>query len=413
MVPQFEAKQNEYAHLLVEVGMNVQPGQTPRIAGPVECAPLIRLCVEAALDAGARDVIVDWTDDFVTRQRYLKADEAVFSEFPPYTQEKFRYLVSHKCPVLNIIGSDPEMLKGVDTERIQTWQRTSGEPTRPYYDAMTAGAFQWSIGAHPTRAWAEKVFSDKQGQEAIDALWNAIFAACRISGNGDAVARWREHCARTAARSKILNDYNFQSLHYQNSLGTDLTIVLPENHVWAGGSEKSQDGVEFVANMPTEEIFTAPRYDGVNGRVYGALPLALDGNLVRDFYLDFKDGKIVNVHAKEGEEYLRASITVDEGSSYLGEVALVPYDSPIRNTGILFYNTLFDENASCHLAFGSAYPNCVRGGEQLSSEEQKKLGLNQSINHVDFMVGTRDLHITGITHDGREIPVFVNGNFAF
>ena len=413
MIPQFEAKLKEYAHLLVEVGMNVQPGQTPRIAGPVECAPLVRLCAEAALDAGARDVIVDWTDDFVTRQRYLKADKAVFSEFPSYLQEKFNYLVAHNCPVLSIIGSDPELLKGVETERIQTWQRISGEGTRPYYDAMTANAFQWSIGAHPTLAWAEKAFPDKQGQEAIDALWEAIFTTCRISGDGSAVDRWREHCARTAARSKILNDYNFQSLHFQNSLGTDLTITLPENHIWTGGSELSQKGVEFVANIPTEEIFTAPRYDGVNGRVYAALPLALDGNLVKNFYLDFQDGKIVDVHAEEGEAYLRASISVDEGSSYLGEVALVSYDSPIRNSGILFYNTLFDENASCHLAFGSAYPNCVKGGEQLSPEEQKKLGLNQSINHVDFMVGTSDLQITGITHDGREIPVFVEGNFAF
>lgn len=413
MILQFEEKLNEYAHLLVEVGMNVQPGQTPRIAGPIECAPLVRLCVQAALDAGARDVIVDWNDDFVTRQRYLKANAATFTEFPSYMQEKFNYFVAHNCPVLNIIGSDPEMLKGVDTSRIQTWQRTCGEPTRPFYDAMTAGAFQWSIGAHPTRAWAEKVFPDKQGQDAIDALWEAIFSTCRISGDGTAVARWKEHCARTAARGKILNDYNFKTLHYRNSLGTDLTIELPENHIWAGGSELCQNGAEFVANMPTEEIFTAPRYDGVNGRVYAALPLALDGNLVKDFYLDFKDGKIVDVHAEEGEVYLRASISVDEGSSYLGEVALVPYDSPIRNTGILFYNTLFDENASCHLAFGSAYPNCVKGGEKLSSEEQKKLGLNQSINHVDFMVGTADLSIIGTTHDGREIPVFVDGNFAF
>lgn len=413
MLENFEEKLYEYAHLLVEVGINIQPGQTPRIAGPVECAPLVRLCAEAALDAGARDVIIDWSDDFITRQRYLKAQESVFSEFPSYSQAKFDYLVAHSCPVLNIIGSDPEMLKGVDSNRIQTWQRTSGGPTRPYYDAMTSGAFQWSIGAHPTRAWAEKVFPDKRGNEAIDALWEAIFAACRVTGDGKAVQRWREHVERTAARSRLLNNYRFQSLHYTNSLGTNLTIELPENHVWAGGSEPSQSGVEFVANMPTEEIFTAPRYDGVNGRVYAALPLALDGNLVKDFYMDFQDGKIVNIHAQEGETYLRTSTQVDEGSSYLGEVALVPYDSPINNTGILFYNTLFDENASCHLAFGSAYPNCVQGGELLSPEEQKALGLNQSINHVDFMVGTRDLSIVGTTHDGRKIPVFQEGNFAF
>jgi aminopeptidase len=369
--------------------------------------------VEAAYDAGAKDVLVDWTDDFVTRQRYLKADEAVFSEFPSYLKAKFDWMLDTGCTALTIIGSDPEALKGVDNRRILAWQRASGEPTRAWYDAMSASKFQWSLGAHPTRAWAEKVFPDKTGQDAIDALWEAIFAVCRISGDGTAVQKWQDHCAQMRQRCKILNDYNFKSLHYTNSLGTDLTIVLPENHVWAGGSELSQGGVEFVANMPTEEIFTAPQYNAVNGRVYAALPLALDGNLVENFYMDFQNGKIVDVHAEAGEEYLRSSIALDEGSAYLGEVALVPYDSPINSRGILFYNTLFDENASCHLAFGSAYPTCVRGGEKLDADGQKALGLNQSMNHVDFMVGTKDLSIVGTTQDGREIPVFVDGNFAF
>ncbi len=412
MVQNFEAKLNEYAHLLVEVGMNIQKGQTARISSPVECAPLARLCVAAAYDCGAREVVMEWNDDFTSRQRYLKADEAVFSEFPSYLKAKFDWFLEKGCASLAITGSDPEMLKGVDPSRIQTWQRTSGAPTKPWFDAMTAGKFQWSIGAHPTRAWAEKVFADKKGEEAIDALWDAIFAVCRITGDGKAVERWKEHVENCARRSKLLNEYNFKFLHYTNAKGTDLKIELPENHVWAGGSEDSQSGIPFVANMPTEELFTAPKWDGVNGRVYSALPLALDGNLVKDFYMDFKDGKIVDVHAEEGEEFLRASITIDEGSSYLGEVALVSYDSPINNTGILFYNTLFDENASCHLAYGSAYPTCVKGGEKLDEEGQKALGLNQSINHVDFMVGTRDLSIVGTTHDGREIPVFVDGNFV-
>lgn len=413
MVKDFEAKLKEYARLLVEVGLNVRPGQTPRVAAPVECAPLARLCVAAALDLGARDVLVDWTDDFVSRQRYLKADGAVFSEFPDYLKAKFDWMLERGCPALSIIGSDPEMLKGVDPARILAGQRAAAEPTKPWHDAMSANKYQWCVSAHPTRAWAEKVFPGKKGEEAVDALWDAIFSVCRITGDGKGVERWKEHIEATARRAAKLNELNFKSLHYTNSKGTDLTIVLPENHVWAGGSEKTPGGVEFVANMPTEEIFTAPRWDGVDGRVYAALPLALDGNLVKDFYLDFKDGKIVGVHAEEGEEYLKNSIAVDEGSSYLGEVALVPYDSPINDTGILFYNTLFDENASCHLAFGSAYPGCVRGGEAAGREEQKKLGLNQSMNHVDFMVGTRDLSIVGTTHDGEEIPVFVDGNFAF
>ena len=412
MVANFEAKLNEYAHLLVEVGLNLQKGQIPRIASPVECAPLARLCVAAALDCGAKDVFLEWNDDFVGRQRYLKADESVFTEFPSYMKAKFDWMVENNCPSLAIIGSDPEALKGVDANRIQTWQRVSGKNTKAWRDSLDSGNFQWTIGAHPTRAWAEKVFPDKKGEEAIDALWDAIFSVCRITGDGKGVERWKEHVENTARRSKILNDLDFKTLHYTNSKGTDLTIELPENHVWAGGADRTNFDVNYVANMPTEEIFTAPRWDGVNGRVYSALPLALNGNLVKDFYMDFKDGKIVDVHAEEGEEFLRASITIDEGSSYLGEVALVPYDSPINNTGILFYNTLFDENASCHLAYGSAYPNCVKGGEKMSEEDQKKAGLNQSMNHVDFMVGTRDLSIVGITRDGREIPVFVDGNFA-
>ena len=413
MVPNFKEKLEEYAHLLVEVGLNIQPGQMVNLAAPVECAPLARLCAQVALDRGAKDVIMDWRDDFIVRERYLKADSQVFEEFPHYLKEKYEWLVQEGCTALSIIGSDPEMLRGVDSTRIQTWQRVQGENTRVWHDSLSANRFQWSIGAHPTKAWAEKVFPDKKGEEAIDALWEAIFSVCRITGDGKAVERWRDHVDATARRAKLLNEYNFKTLHYTNSLGTDLTIPLPDNHVWMGGSEDTPKGVEFVANMPTEEIFTAPRWDGVNGRVYAAMPLALNGNLVKNFYMDFENGKIVNVHAEEGEEYLRHSVGMDEGSAYLGEVALVPYDSPIRNSGILFYNTLFDENASCHLAFGSAYPNCVKGGEDLDEAGQKAVGLNQSMNHVDFMVGTKDLSIVGTTQDGKEIPVFVDGNFAF
>lgn len=413
MVPNFKEKLEEYAHLLVEVGLNIQPGQMVNLAAPVECAPLARLCAQVALDRGAKDVIMDWRDDFIVRERYLKADSQVFEEFPHYLKEKYEWMVQEGCTALSIIGSDPEMLRGVDSTRIQTWQRVQGENTRVWHDSLSANRFQWSIGAHPTKAWAEKVFPDKKGEKAIDALWEAIFSVCRITGDGKAVERWREHVDATARRAKLLNEYNFKTLHYTNSLGTDLTITLPDNHVWMGGSEDTPKGVEFVANMPTEEIFTAPRWDGVNGRVYAAMPLALNGNLVKNFYMDFENGKIVNVHAEEGEEYLRHSVGMDEGSAYLGEVALVPYDSPIRNSGILFYNTLFDENASCHLAFGSAYPNCVKGGEDLDEAGQKAVGLNQSMNHVDFMVGTKDLSIVGTTQDGKEIPVFVDGNFAF
>ncbi len=413
MVENFDAKLNEYARLLVEIGVNVQPGQTVRLRSEVDCAPLARKCAAACYDCGAREVVVEWRDDFMTREKYLRADASVFTEYPAYMKEQLDWLLAKNAPSLAIIGGDPELLKGVDPERIQSWQRVSGEAGRAYFDAMTASRFQWSIGAHPTPAWAEKAFPGLKGEAAMDALWDAVFDVCRITGDGKAVERWREHIATVARRCETLNRYNFKSLRYTNSLGTDLTIQLPENHVWQGGSEASAEGIEFVANMPTEEIFTAPRWDGVDGRVYAALPLAMGGNLVKDFYLDFQAGRIVGVHAGEGEEFLRRSVDLDEGSHYLGEAALVPYDSPIRRKGILFYETLFDENASCHLAFGSSYPTCVKGGADMTADEQKAAGLNQSINHVDFMVGTEDLSIVGVTHDGKEVPVFVDGNFAF
>ncbi len=413
MVSNFDAKLSEYARLLVEVGLNVQPGQTPSIEGNVEYVPLMRRCVSACFDCGARNVVPYFGDDFTTRETFLRADEAVFGEYPSYMKARVDWFLEQKSPRLSFSGSNPELLKDVDPARIQARRRASGPPTKPYFDAMQAGKFQWCVGAHPTVSWAEKVFPDKKGEEALDALWEAVFSVCRITGDGKAVERWREAVSAISRRSRVLNDYNFASLHYTNALGTDLTILLPENHVWAGGSEKSVAGVEFIANIPTEEIFTAPLRNGVDGRVHSSMPLAMDGNLIKDFYFDFKDGRIVDVHAKQGEELLRRAIELDEGARYLGEVALVPYDSPIRNTGILFYNTLFDENASCHLAFGQAYAACVRGGEDMDEEAQKAAGLNRSMTHVDFMVGTRDLSIVGTTHDGREIPVFVDGNFAF
>ena len=410
---EMNAKLREYAALLVEVGLNLQPGQTPRISADVESAPLARLCADACYDRGAREVVMNWSDGIVNRQYYLRADEAVFSEYPSYAKAKLDWLLERKSPSLTLIGEDPELFRDVDPARIQAARRAANPHMKPYRDAMTANRFQWCIGAYPTRPWAKKVFPGLPEDEALAALWDAVFSTCRVTGGGAAARRWREHMEATTRRAKILNDYDFRSLHYTNALGTDLTIRLPEHHLWAGACDHTPEGVEFVPNMPTEEIFTAPRRDGVNGRVYAAMPLALNGSLVENFWLEFRDGRIVDLHAEKGEAYLRASVDLDEGSHYLGEVALVPYDSPIRNTGILFYETLFDENASCHLAFGAAYPECVRGGSDMSAEEQKAAGLNQSINHVDFMVGTRDLSIVGTTHDGREIPVFTDGNFAF
>ena len=271
--------------------------------------------------------------------------------------------------------------------------------------------FQWCVCSVPTSAWSEAVFPELGAEEAEERLWGEILKACRAD-SGSAVENWKKHSEELKKHVEILNGYSFKSLHYTNSLGTDLHVELPEGHYWAGGDEESAKGVRFSANIPTEEVFTLPKKYGVNGVVYSSRPLCLNGNLIKDFSFEVRDGKITEVHAAEGEDILRNAINVDEGASYFGEVALVPYDSPISDSGILFLNTLFDENASCHIAFGEAYP-CIEGAETMSEEELAERGVNFSMTHVDFMIGTADLIITGTTHEGQEVPVFEDGNFAF
>lgn len=410
----FEEKLREYARLLVEVGINLRPGQVLNLRSDVDCAPLARLCTEAAYELGAKDVVNEWRDDPMTRLRFLHADDAVFDQAYPWEQARYDHLTDLNAPYLVIIGSDPEAMAGVDPARITRANKARYPIVKRYSDAQMDSRFQWSIGAYATPAWAAKVFPGLSREEAVAKLWDAIFDAVRVTGDGKAADRWQAHISEQKRVVDILNRYQFVSLHYENALGTDFTVGLPQGHYWAGGAEgcKSIPGLEFVANMPTEEVFTLPHRDQAEGRVYAALPLALHGNLIEHFYLDFKDGKIVDVHAEAGEEYLRQAIRIDEGASHLGEVALVPYHSPIRDTGILFYETLFDENAACHLAFGKAYP-CLDGADGKSEDELLALGVNDSMTHVDFMVGTADLSITGRTADGREVPVFVNGDFAF
>lgn len=402
----------EYAKLVVEVGANVQKGQTLIISCPVDCAWFARLCASAAYDVGCREVVMRWGDDYLAREKALRADDAVFDECPSHIAAFAKDYAERDTAFLAISASDPEALKGVDPSRLQRSARASAEAMKPIRVAQMTNRMAWCIASIPVPSWAKKVFPDLPGDEAMEKLWEAIFKSVRITGEGNAVQLWREHLDMLAARKDKLNALRFKSLHYTNSLGTDLTIELPEGHLWAAGNSTTPKGVDFVANMPTEEIFTAPHREGVNGVVYAALPLVLRGSIVENFHFVIKNGKIVEAHAEHGEENLRSAISEDEGASYFGEVALVPYDSPISNQNILFYNTLFDENASCHLAFGEAYPECLEGGAEMSKEELKERGLNDSHTHVDFMIGTSDLSIVGTTHDGREIPVFVNGNFA-
>ena len=402
----------EYAKLLVEVGVNIQKGQNLIIDTPVDCAWFARLCAKAAYAAGGREGIMKWNDDALTREKFLHAAPEVFDTFPEWLAKFMNGYAEEGAAFLHIVASDPENLVGVESDRITRAQRSSGEALKPHRELTTNGTVPWCIAAIPIPSWAKKVFPGCGEEEAVDKLWDAILQAVRVGG-GDAVDRWRTHLDTLQRRIDRLNELNLESLHYKNSLGTDLTIRLPEGAIWAGGSNVTRSGVPYIANMPTEEIFTAPLRTGVDGVVYAAMPLVRNGVIMDKFHMVVREGKIVEAHAQVGEEALRAAVTLDEGASYFGEVALVPYDSPISNQNLLYYNTLFDENASCHLAFGDAYPECLKGGEDMTKEERQAHGLNTSITHVDFMVGTADLCITGRTRDGRDVDIFIDGNFAF
>ena len=406
-----EDKLREYARLLVRVGLNVDRGQRMIISSPVECAHFARLCAQEAYDAGCREVVMNWTDDAMTRMKYLHAAEDVFDQVPLWRRHFFNDHALEGAAYLAISATDPENLKGVASDRIIRAQRASGKALKDFDRLQMCSGFPWCIASIPIPSWARRVFPDLEEGPAMDALWDAIFQAVRVSGDGRAVERWQDHLSTLERRLEKLNALKLKSLHYANSLGTDLTVELPEGHIWESGGDVTLSGRSYIANIPTEEIFTSPLKTGADGVVMGSMPLVHDGNVIDGIRFVVKEGKIVEAHARQGEETLRAAVAVDEGAAYFGEVALVPYDSPISNQNLLFYNTLFDENAACHIAFGEAYP-CLEGGQRMTKDELKARGLNDSITHVDFMVGTPDLSIAGVTGEGREVPIFVDGNFA-
>lgn len=408
----FEEKLQEYARLLVRMGANVQKGQTLFLQAPVEAADLARLCAAEAYAAGAREVDAHFTDDTLTRLKYCHAAEDVFDAMPDWSVAHYEEMRKSGTAKLALIGEDPELLVGVDTGRIQRWNQAVGKGLEAYYRDLTANRFAWCLGAYATAAWAQKVFPALPQEEAIDRLWEAIFAAARVAGDGKAEERWEAHIATLRHRTAWLNEHAFVSLRYQNALGTDLTVRLPAHHYWAGGAEDTPQKVRFLANIPTEEVFTLPEKYGVDGVVYASKPLVLNGQVVENIRFRFANGKIVEASASTGEDVLKKAIATDEGASYLGEVALVPTASPISESGILFYETLFDENAACHLAFGDAYP-CIEGADAMSEDELKARGVNMSFMHEDFMIGTPDLSIVGTMADGTQVEVFRDGNFAF
>lgn len=402
----------KYAQLIVRTGVNLQKGQILAITSPIECAAFTRMIAEAAYKEGAADVAVNWRDEEFTRIRYLSAPDEVFDDFPLWQQSFYNDYSNKGAAFVSVAAEDPELMKEVLPDRISRYQKARSTSLDVYKEKLMTNRITWSVVSIPTRSWALKVFPGLSAEEAAERLWEEILRTVRVDNN-DPVAAWDQHKSNLKKRLDILNSRKLKMLHYRNSLGTDLEIRLPEGHIWLGGSDYTPEGLEFVANMPTEEIFTMPQKSGVNGIVFSSKPLNYNGNLIDKFSITFKDGKAVKYSAEEGEELLKTMIETDEGSHYLGEVALVPYDSPISNSNILFYNTLFDENASCHLALGEAYPVCLKGGADMSREELFKAGANYSLIHVDFMVGTPDLEIVGTTESGEKIKVFENGNFAF
>ena len=402
----------KYALLLIKTGINIQRDQILIINSPIECAPFTRIVSRIAYAQGARDVVINWRDELSSKIKFMNAPEEIFSEYPDWQRDFYVSSARSGAAFLSISASDPELMKDVNPERMSKANKAASTAIKEYRDRLMSNKNVWCVASIPTVAWAKKVFPELSDTQATEKLWNSIFKIVRVDTQ-DPVAAWETHKGNLKKSMDFLNSNNFKYLQYKNSLGTNLKIELPENHLWLGGSDFTPAGIEFIANMPTEEVFTLPKKDGVNGIVFSSKPLNYNGNLIDKFSLTFKQGKIVDFYAEVGYDILKSIIETDEGSHYLGEVALVPYDSPISNSNILFYNTLFDENASCHLAIGKAYPVCIKNGENLNDEVLAQQGVNDSFAHEDFMVGTKDLQIIGITVDGKQISIIENGNFAF
>lgn len=407
----FNQNLEKYADLAVRVGVNIQKGQTLVVNAPISTADFVRQVAKSAYEAGAKNVHVEWNDDQLTRTKFDLAPDEAFTEYPVWKAKGFEEMAEGGAAFLSIVASNPDLLKGVDPNRIAAAQKAAGQAMEKYRSYAQADKISWCVIAVPSKEWAAKVFPDLTEEEQTSKLWDAIFQATR-SDLEDPVQAWREHNATLHSKVDYLNNKKYKTLHYK-APGTDLKVDLPEKHLWIGGGGQNEKGVPFVANMPTEEVFTTPQKDGVNGVVTSSKPLSYGGNLIENFTLTFENGRIIDVKAEAGEDTLKRLVETDEGSHYLGEVALVPHNSPISNTNIIFFNTLFDENASNHFAIGNAYAFCIEGGKTMSKEDLAKNGANSSITHVDFMVGSAEMDIDGITADGTVEPLFRNGSWAF
>lgn len=406
----FQSKLNEYAKLCVKVGINIQPGQPLVVHAPIEGVEFARLIAKNAYEAGASEVYVNWNDEVITRLKYEYAPMEVFENFPKWYADGLEDYAKKGAGFLSISAQDPELLKGIDPKKIAANNKSSSIALKEFRNYTMNDKNTWCVVSIPTKSWAKRVFPNLSEDEAVERLWKAIFDATRMNTE-DPIKAWQNHMENLKKKVDYLNSLELKSLHYTSANGTDLVVELPEGHIWAGGGAVDQNGVEFAPNMPTEEVFTMPLKTGVNGVVYSSKPLNYGGKLIDEFKLTFKDGRVVDFDAKVGKDTLADLLNIDEGAKYLGEVALVPFDSPISQSNIIFLNTLFDENASCHFALGKAYPTNIKGGEKMTEEELEAHGVNNSLTHVDFMIGTEDMSIIGETKSGEKIQIFKNGNW--
>ena len=400
----------KYAHLIARCGVNVQKGQEVFIAAELDQPEFVTMVADECYKLGAKKVVVDWNYQPLSKVNLRHRSLTTLSTLDNYEEARWQHYVDTFPCRIYLDSEDPDGLKGVNIEKMVKARQNTYRVIKKYRDQLE-NRYQWCIAAVPGKAWAKKLFPTLSTHQAEEKLWQAILTASRV--NEDPVAAWDEHNRDLAARCKYLNDLNITKLHYTSQNGTDFTVGLIKEGCFCGGGETDRKGIFFNPNIPSEECFTSPMRGEAEGWVVATKPLSYDGQLIENFRIRFEGGKAVEWHAEKNEELLGKMIGMDEGSAYLGECALVPVDSPINNSGILFLNTLFDENACCHLALGRGFMDCLRDYQSLSSEEGKKLGVNESMIHVDFMIGTADLSITASTEDGKEVPVFRDGNWAF
>ena len=400
----------DYARLIARKGANVLKGDEVWINAQLDQPDFVEMVVEECYKAGAKHVRVYWSHDPLVKHSYKYETLGELAKVDPMTLAKYKYWEKHLVTMIHIISDDPDAFKDVNQTKMAKARAKMYPKIKKYRDAVD-GKYKWVIAAVPSKAWAKKVFPNCEEDEAVEKLWAAILSTSRVDGN-DPVENWNKHNEFLLKQRKKLANLHLKSLIYHASNGTDFTCELIDGMLWGGGVEVTPTKGEFNPNIPSEEVFTTPMKGKAEGTLVASKPLSYNGQLIEDFSIAFKDGKVSEVKARKNQKLLEKMVSMDEGAKMIGEVALVPYDSPISNSGILFYETLFDENAACHIALGAGFPDCYPGGVEMSMEERAKVGINDSMIHVDFMVGTKDLSIIGIDKDGKKHQIFKDGNWA-